>query len=307
MIRAFDRWLLADAPAERLAVLRIAISGYSFIYIVANVGEFVRLANRSTSEFEPVGLASVLTSPVTPAVLWSVFAILIVSSIAALFGVWFRVTGPVLAFAFLAWASYHSSWGQMLHFEHVVTLHLLVLAASPASESLSVDARMRTRQVASVRFGWPIRLMAIITVVTYSLAAIAKLRIGGSSWIDGSTLANHIAYSATRLDLLGEPRPPFAAFAVQRDWLLGPAAIGGVAVELFAPLALFGGWFRKLWIPAIVTFHLATLLTMLVFFPYNGLGLALLPLYRVERILQVRGHVSNRRNVTTIEFRTIET
>ncbi|MGI9609704.1 MAG: hypothetical protein ACR2NL_05365, partial [Acidimicrobiia bacterium] len=66
-------------------------------------------------------------------------------------------------------------------------------------------------------------------------------------------------------------------------WLVRPMAIVALALELFAPFALVRGWFRRLWVPGILLFHLGTLLTMFVFFSYNGLGFALLPLFRIER------------------------
>lgn len=284
-----DGWLLAPAPAERLAVLRLAVGGYSLIYIVANIGEFSRLAGRPAAEFEPIGLAGLLGGPVAPAVLWLLFAALIVSGACFTAGLRFRVFGPTFAACMLAWATYHSSWGQMLHFEHVVTLHLLVLGFSPAAQVLSVDGHKRTTEPApSTSFGWPVRLLAIITVVTYALAGVAKLRVGGAAWLDGSTLANHIAYSATRLDLLGEPRPPLSSFVVGQEWLLQPMAVLGLGVELLAPLALISRRFRQIWLPMIVLFHLGTLTTMFVFFPYNGLGIALLPLVKAERLPLVR-------------------
>lgn len=283
-VRRLDAWLLSPAPAQRLALLRIAIGLYGLVNVAVSFSEFDRLANRPASEFEPVGLAGVLSGPVPSVLLWMLFAALLVTGAAFVLGAGFRLTGPVFAFCGLAWATYHSSWGQLLHFEHVLTLHLLILGLSPAAEAVSVDGRSGGGvSEASVRYGWPIRLMAMVTVVTYSLAGVAKLRVGGLEWLDGSTLANHIAYSATRMDLLGESRPPLATLVVKQEWLLGPMAAVGLAVELLAPLALLGGRIRRLWVVGIVLFHLGTLTTMFVFFAYNGLGFALLPLFELER------------------------
>jgi hypothetical protein len=283
-----DCWLLSPAPPERLAVLRLAVGGYALVNVFVSTGEFARLSNRPAGQFEPVGLAGLLEGPVSPVVLWALFIVSAVSGVAFVAGAAFRLSGPVFAVASLAWATYHASWGQMLHFEHLVSLHLLVLGFSPAADGLSLDAR-RSRaaeRLARVRHGWPVRLLAIITVVTYALAGVAKLRAGGWTWVDGTTLANHIGYSATRLDLLGESRPPLSTLVVGQDWLLGPAATASLAVELLAPLALLGGWFRRVWVPSVLLFHLGTLTTMFVFFSFNGLGFALLPLYRVEAVVE---------------------
>ena len=41
-----DQWLLAAAPPARLARLRLLVGGFVLIYLIANVGEFNRLANQ---------------------------------------------------------------------------------------------------------------------------------------------------------------------------------------------------------------------------------------------------------------------
>lgn len=295
VVVAADRWLLAPAPAERLAMIRVLVGAFATVWVVASVGEFQRLDGRSAKQFEPVGIAGWFGGPLPSPVLWSLFIALVIACVLFTAGRWFHVAGPVVAIGFIFWASYHASWGQMLHYEHVLSLHLLVLGFSPAADALGWRQSSERRSPAT-RYGWPVRLMAMVTVVTYVLAGVAKIRIGGTAWFDGSTLVNHIAYSATRLDLLGEPRPPLASFFVGQAWLARPLAIASVAVELLAPLALLGGWFRRLWVPAVFGFHLATLTAMVVFFPFNGLGFALLPLYRTECLATVR---SRRRRHST--------
>lgn len=285
MIATFDRWVMSPAPATRLAVLRILICGFVVVYLAVNVGEFDRLANRDPVEFEPVGVVGILDRPLDAWMIWIVLAVTGVSGIAALAGVRFRISGPAFAVATLFWASYHSSWGQMLHFEHLFTIHLLILALSPAAEAWSFDAQRTGSkpQRPSSRYGWPIRLMALATTSTYVIAGIAKLRLSGLSWIDGTTLQNHIAYSATRSSLLGGFEPPLASFVVNNAWMLGLMAVAAVLVELAAPVALFGRTWRGIWIVYVMAMHLGTALTMFVWFPYQGLGLAFLPLFHVEK------------------------
>lgn len=282
----FDSWLLAPAPRERLAGLRILVGGFVLVYVLANVGEFDRLARQPPAPFEPVGIAQILNTPMSGTAVWMLFALLLVTGGAFVGGIYFRVSGPTFALLTLVWASYHSSWGQMLHFEHLFTLHLLVLAFSPAAAAWSADARREEggESAPTVRFGWPIRLMAIISVLTYVIAGVAKLRQSGLSWIDGSTLQNHIAYSATRVDLLGGIEPPLASAVVGLPWLVAPMAALALAIELLAPISLLGGRFRNLWVVSAIAFHTATAATMMVWFPYQGLGFALLPLFHVERL-----------------------
>lgn len=292
LVHRLDSWLLMPAPAERLAAFRILVGGYATVAMIVSVGEFGRLADRPAVQFEPVGLAVLLERPLPSTLVWGLFGLSVLTGFAFTVGAAFRFSGWVFALCQLIWASYHASWGQMLHFEHLVTLHVLVLGFAPSAHAYSVDAyRARRWPIPNTRYGWPLRLAAIITVITYVLAGVAKLRIGGMAWLNSETLTNHIAYSATRMDLLGEPRPPLASLAISNDWALQPMAIISVAVELVAPLALLGGWFRRAWIPAAILLHLGTLTLMFVFFSYNGLGFAFLPLYRVERLVPERFRV----------------
>lgn len=278
-----DGWLNEAAPPERLALLRILICGFVTIYLAANAAEFSRLAGGSADAFDPVGLARLLGGPLSGALVWAGFVALLGLGVLATIGWRYRLVGPAFGLGVLAWTSYHSSWGQLLHFEHLFTLHVLVLALAPAADVLAVDARGSQAPTSDSRYGWPVRLLAIATVTTYFLSGLAKLRHTGLAWFDPDTLRAHIAYSASRVDLIGGPTPPLARFVIARSWLLAPMAAIGLAVELGAPLALVSRRFRNVWIGSALLFHLGTAVTMLVFFGYRGLGIGLLPLLPVER------------------------
>lgn len=281
----FDEWLHAPAPPERLAALRIAIAGFVTIYLVANVGEFARLAD-GQSIFAPVGVARVLDAPLPSAAVWALFGAAVASGASFTIGFAARCTGPLFATLVLSWASYHSSFGQILHFEHLFTVHLLILAFAPTADAWALSFRPsgRERPRPEVRYGWPIRLLAIVTATTYVLSGIAKLRLTGFAWFDPDTLGAHIGYSATRMEAIGGRTPPLARWVLAHSWLIGPMAAAALAVELLAPLALLGRWARNLWVGAALLFHAGTAATMLVFFGYRGLGFAMLPLFAVERL-----------------------
>ena len=297
--RQVDEWLQPVAPAERLAALRIATGAFVTLYLIANVGEVSRLSRQPAENFEPIGLAGVLDGPVPTAVLWAVFAIVVAAGALTSVGLGYRLAAPIFAAGSLTWASYHSSWGQLLHFEHLFTLHLVILAIAPAADAWALGQGTNGADaLVGRRYGWPIRLMAVVTATTYVLSGLAKLRLSGLAWFDPATLSTHIAYSATRIDVLGGPTPPLARFVVGRDWLIAPMAAAGLAVELGAPLALVGRRLRNLWVVGAIGFHAATAATMLVFFGYRGLGVALLPLFAVERLPTIYRSRSRHRSRT---------
>jgi hypothetical protein len=126
-----------------------------------------------------------------------------------------------------------------------------------------------------------------VTAVTYVLAAIAKLRIGGVSWMVGDSLRNHVAYSAARLELLGGTPSPLAKPLVGHAWLFPPLAFATVVIELAAPAALLGGRIRNAWVVLAWLLHAGVAALLFVVFPYPLFLLAFAPLFPLERLARV--------------------
>lgn len=284
-----DRWLLASAPAERLAAFRILVGLFVVIYLAVRFPVFVELADGRPSRFDPVGVLWFLDAPLDPAVIHLTLVMALVAAVHVLAGAGHRVMGPVLAGALTVLFTYRSSWSQLLHFENLVLLHVVVVAFAPASHRWSVDALIRRHRDApppgpgtGTRYGWPLRLAALITAVTYVVAGVAKVRYGGWGWLDGDTLRNHIAYTAARLDVFGEDHSPIAGPLVSLSWLFTPLAVAGVAIEVGAPAALLSRRLRNLWVTAAVGMHAFVAAAMYIVFPYPLFGVAFAPLFALE-------------------------
>ena len=145
------------------------------------------------------------------------------------------------------------------------------------------------------RYGWPVRLAAVVTATTYVLAGLAKLRLGGLGWLLGDTLRHHVAYSAVRLDVLGGTSSPIGRLLVTQAWLFPPLAIATVVVELSAPVALLGGRVRTIWVAAAWALHAGVAALMLVVFPYPLFLVAFAPLFRLERLPVALGRLRTAR------------
>lgn len=279
-------------------MFRILVGVFTVGYLAIRFPVFVQLGERERG-FDGVGVAALLRGPVAS---WVVVAVLLgtlVAGVAATVGAFHRVTGVAFALGMLALSSYRSSWGQLLHFEHLFVLHLLVLAFAPAADAWSLDARRRARPERSpASYGFPLALAAWIVVLTYVIAGIAKLRYGGIDWVLGDTLRNHVAYSAARLDVLGGTPSPLAEHVVGLDGVWAPAAAATVVIELAAPVALLGGRWRTAWVVAAWSMHAGILAFMLVGFPYPLLLVAFAPFYRVERLWTDRPSWLRRRRVS---------
>ena len=272
-----DRWWFEPAPAARLALFRVAVGAYAAVWALVRLPAHLGLADRLPARWDPVGPWSLLDGPPADVLVrgLAVGAPLVGAAVAS--GRWHRVAGPVGALWFLALTSLASSWGQVFHTENLLVLHLGVLAVAPA-------AGIRDRD-ADARFGWPLRLASVLVVATYVLAGVAKLRIGGVEWLDGEVLRNLVAHDNLRKALLGDTYSPIGRALVAHGWVFGPLAWATLVVELGAPVALLGGRWRTAWVAAAWGFHVGVLALMAVLFPYQLLGVAFLPFFRLERVL----------------------
>jgi HTTM domain len=284
------RVLDAEAPGERLAAFRIVAGVFVVGYLVLRLPVFLALGDRPAADFEAVGVLAPLSSPPSRAVLVACIVAAVASGIASTLGWRYRPAAVTFAASMLLLTTLRGSWGQLLHFENLMVLQLVVLAASPAADVWSLDAKRRAPTAptalpgSSVRYGWPLAVASLVTTITYVIAGVAKLRYGGLDWISGDTLRNHIAYSAARLDVLGGNPPVFARTAVRAEWILGIAAVGAVVIELSAPVIFVGTRLRNAWVAAAWLGHVGILLTMGVGFPSALFGVAYAPFFALERV-----------------------
>ena len=292
----------AVAPPARLAMLRILTGTCAWTYLLVRLPVFLQLGDRRTG-FDGVGLATLLDGPVSGGVVDITVVVTALAGVAFVLGWRFRTLGPVFAIGMLALGSYRGSWGQLLHFENLMVMYLLIVALSPAADTWALDARRRTQPndastEESMRYGWPIALASLVLVVTYVIAGIAKLRYGGFDWVFGDTLRNHVAYAAARLDLLGGAPSPFARPVVRLEWVWPFAAAATIVIELAAPLALLGGRIRTAWVIATWLMHVGILAFMLIGFPMPLFLVAFAPLYRIERLWTQRPSWARRSSST---------
>jgi hypothetical protein len=285
LARRLVSWWNAPAPAERLAALRLAVGGFGLAYLVVRSSSLVSVAAFSAAEFRPVGVVSVLAAPLPTAWVYVIQCLAIVSGLAFVAGARFRLVGPTFALLLLWVTSYRSSWGMIFHTDNLLVLHVMVLGLSPAADALSWDARRKLPDTGHARFGWPIRTLAMLTAITYVLAGVAKLKLSGGAWLGGDLLRAHIAYDNLRKIELGSGFSTVGVWFVKHPVVFAPLAVATMLIELGAPLALLHRRIALVWCIAAWSFHVGVGLLMSIAFPYPLLGIAYLPLFRVERAL----------------------
>jgi hypothetical protein len=272
------RWWFAPAPAERLAMLRILIGSFALVYVVLRLPELAAIARLPAANFAAVGVARVAVAP------WLAIAIAVATCLllgAFIAGFAYRVTAPLCAAALLFTLTYRSAWGQVFHVENVLVLHVIALACAPAADVWAVAQRPTP---SAAGYGWSIKLLAALTVATYLLAGIAKLRLGGLAWIDGECLRDQVAVDNLRKALLGDGVGWGARPLIDHSASCAVVSVLTLVLELAAPVALLGGRIGRIWACAAWVFHLGVFLTMNIVFPYALLGFAFLPWLPVERL-----------------------
>ena len=283
--------LMDPLPPERLAALRILVIGYAVAFVVIRLDAFWAAAEREPWRWEGVGLLAPWQEPPPSVVVKVLIGITVMSGAAALIGWRYRVTAVVFAAAFAIVTTHRLSWGQVLHTEHLVLVHVVVLALCPvAAARWSLDARRGRISASPDATGWPVRVMALATVTGYVVAGIAKVRNGGADWLVGDVLRHQIAFDNLRKILLGDLHSPLGGWLVGYGWVFVPIALATVVVEILAPVALVGGWWRRGWVITAWAFHVGILALMAIVFPYHLLGVAYAPLLAPERLVD-RGAV----------------
>jgi hypothetical protein len=258
---------------ERLVALRILIGAYALVYTLARFPEIVAVTRLPESQFQPVGLAFFWVDPFFVLAIAGTTCVLLVMFI---LGWRYRDIAGLTALGLTFTFCYRSAWGQIFHTENLLVLHVWALAAAPAAD----------RDDQGKDYGAWVKLLCTLTVLTYVMAGIAKLRLAGFAWLDGEQLRNQIAVDNLRKALLGAGTAPLALPLLDHPAWFAPVSIATLVVELGAPVALLGGRYAVAWITAAWAFHVGVLLLMWIVFPYPLLGFAFLPLLPVEKVLQ---------------------
>ncbi len=289
------RFWFEPAPAFRLGLLRAAIGSYALWYVATRRDLIASLASGDSELFEPVGIARLLDAPLPPSVVdWVVLAT-VAAGIPFVLGLFYRISGPAFALLLMATLCYRNSWSMVFHMHNALVLHVLVLGAARAADGFSIDA-IRRRMGLCLRappglqedaaFGWPVRLICMITALQYFLAGVAKVAgPQGLEWAAGSVLRDQVAVNAIRSEVLSGSTMPLSYTLHEWTWLYGVIGIGTLALELGAPVAVL--WRRSAWTWAILTFamHWGIFAIMGIKFRYHLAGIIFLTFFPVEKPL----------------------
>ncbi|MGH8009427.1 MAG: hypothetical protein ACREQ3_20750 [Candidatus Binatia bacterium] len=314
LLRLLDDFWFAEAPASRLATLRVLIGAYALYYVGTRYSMLVEVGGTRPSLFDPVGVAAFLDQPLAPVVFQVLVIATLVANVAFLLGWQYRYAGPAFAVLLLWVLCYRNSWSMIYHSDNVLVLHVLILGLTRAADALSLDARARSRRVrANVSFqalgpgmaedrraervayldtnascgwqyGWPIRLMCAVAVLAYFVTGVAKVAGPlGWSWAHGEALLSQVAADGLRKDLLGAGASPWISTLYDYVFLFAIMGVGSLALELGAPVALLNKRLSLLWAVSTFLMHWGIFFIMGITFRYQLSGMIFAPFFMVKK------------------------
>jgi hypothetical protein len=282
------RWF-APVPTRRVTAVRALVFGYAAVWLLVRLPYVSDVTQLPDRRFEPVGVLGWLDTPPPRWAMLVCWAVALGACAAAAAGRWWRVAAPIGAVATLVIATFTSSFGQVFHTEHLLVIHLGILAAAAVVEPPTPDGETS---------GWPLNLMMAVVVVTYVAAGVAKLRWSGPSWVSGDVLQHWIAVDNLRKLLVDDLYSPLGGWLSQFGWVWTPIAALTLLVELGAPAALTTGRVRTAWVVAAWSFHVGVFALMAISFPYQLSGIAYAAFLPMERIVERSARVVRRRAQT---------
>jgi hypothetical protein len=261
------RWWFRPVPLARIAVFRVI--AYLFIPIdVFVTTAWVRAhANVPTEWYAPLLIGNLLHLPTpTHTVVLVVQWALVIAAVAAATGRAPRLLGVAVFLLYSEWMVIAMSYGKV---DHDRISFLVALAVLPTIGR----ARFRDRR-SSEAAGFAMAAVLIAVMLTYFLAAWAKIRFGGWDWPTGATIARAVVrrgsvFSDWTLDV------PYLLPAVQWAMIIG---------ELAAPLLLLvrTDRVRTGLVFLLLGFHVITYLGLgIVFLPHCVAILSILPWERL--------------------------
>ena len=214
-------WFTRPVPLARVAVFQVI--AYLFIPIdVFLTTAWVRAhADVPTAFYQPLVIGDLLRLPVpTHTVVLAVQWALVVAALAAATGRAPRLLGTAVFLLYGEWMVIAMSYGKV---DHDRIAFLVALAVLPTIGRV----RLRDRR-SSEAAGWAMAAVFVAVMLTYFLAAWAKMRFGGWDWATGSTLTRAVVRRGTDLSL----------WTLEVPWLLPAAQWVMLVVEFASPLML---------------------------------------------------------------------
>jgi len=286
-------------PALSLAFCRISIFG--FLSWKCFNTDFTLLADYPGEWFAPLGLlgrlpenfiSSLLTIESLQTMKWLTLGL----AIPILLGVKFYRLWA-LAFSVLYFVLYSLTSGFNAYVGHSDCALLFcswLMVFAPATHAMAIHRN--TRPTPEIHFHGALMAMSTLLLWGYTLLGLRRLAHAGMEIYTGDAV---IINFAIRSFIPSFSEYTFGAILMTSSALavLAKASFFLVTVlEVLSPLCLVSRWFRFIWVPTMIVFHVGTLLGMNIFFSGNVLLIVFL-MTPVDRVFEkIRAILSSTRD-----------
>ncbi len=269
-------------PLARIAVFRTIAYLFVPVDVFLTTAWVSAHADVPTAYYQPLVIGQLLPLPVpTSTVVHVVQWALVAAALAAATGRAPRLLGSAVFVLYLEWMVIAMSYGKV---DHDRIAYLVALAVLP---TIGV-ARWRDRR-SSEAAGWAMAAVFVTVMLTYFLAAWAKMRFGGWDWATGSTITRAVIRRGT---VLSEWTLDVPGLLTAAQWLM-------LVVEFAAPLMLLvrSDRARVALVVFLLGFHLMVFGGLrIIFLPHCVAILSIVPWERFpEAVAQVRRRVRRER------------
>lgn len=263
------RWWFRPVPLARIAVFRAIAYLFIPVDVFLTTAWVKAHADVPTEFYQPLLIGRLLHLPTpTHTVVLVVQWALVVAAVAAATGRAPRLLGWAVFLLYAEWMVIAMSYGKV---DHDRIAYLVALAVLP---TVGV-ARWRDRR-SSQAAGFAAAAILVTVMLTYFLAAWAKMRFGGWDWATGSTLTRAVVRRGTDLSL----------WTLDVAWLLPAAQWVMLAFEFASPLILLvrSDRARIALVVFLLGFHVMVYAGVgIIFLPHCVAILSILPWERLRR------------------------
>ena len=263
-------WWFRPVPLARIAAVRTIAYLFIPVDVFLTTAWVKAHAAVPTEWYQPLTIGQLLplptpTSTVVHVVQWA----LVLAALAAASGRAPRLLGTAVFLLYLEWMVIAMSYGKV---DHDRVAYLVLLAVLP---TIGV-ARWRDRR-SSEAAGWAMAAVLVAVMITYFLAAWAKIRFGGWDWHTGSTLVRAVMRRGTPL---ADWTLDFPVLLTALQWVM-------IGIEAAAPLMLLvrSDRARVVLVSLLIGFHLTVFAGVaIIFLPHCVAILSLLPWERLPAL-----------------------
>ena len=261
LIRAWNQFWFEPISATDLGVCRFLFFAGLFVFYLPV--DFSEWGHVSTAFWMPLPVFGLLhLGPTSAAALESLSNVWRIALILSAFGLFTRsstIVAAVLGFYLLGLPH---NFGHTYHFDALLVLALVIMAASRAGDAWSIDALIARREVApSAEYTWPIRLIWTAMALVFFAAGLAKLRHGGLEWIFSANMEMILRRSAYHTSD-ADPITTLGLWIASHAWLSRLMAAFAVIVELGFITSLVSRRARAFFVPASALLLIGIRVTM---------------------------------------------